>query len=107
MNRNCPSRPHGRSRKTSGNGADVLIKIAIAIVVLILALVTAHIVYRPPSLDGRTVSRAVEASAATLLGRLALSAPPGKETQSGFVPLVDGPDAFAARIAPALVRAGP
>jgi putative cardiolipin synthase len=68
-----------------------------------VVLAAAHVIFRPPSLEGRTQSRAVQASSATALGLLALTPPPGHEAQSGVFPLIDGPDAFAARIA--LIRA--
>ncbi|WP_413875931.1 phospholipase D family protein [Albidovulum sp.] len=77
----------------------MLIKLAVAIVVLAAVLAAAHVIWRSPSLEGRSISRTVEASSATLLGRLAFSAPPGSEGLSGVVPLIDGPDAFIARLA--------
>ena len=78
-------------------------KIALVIVLVAAVLAAAHVLFRPPSLAGRTESHAVEASSATALGRLALNPPPGQEEHSGVLPLIDGPDAFAARIA--LIRA--
>lgn len=77
--------------------------IAFCLAVVAIILVAAHLIYRPPSLSERTVSQAVEASAETALGRIALSAPPNAGGRSGVIPLVAGPDAFAARIA--LIRA--
>src|SRR5690625_1141060 len=66
---------------------------------VIAVLITAHLVYRPPSLEGRTISQAVEASPSTPLGRLALNRPGQEEGDSGVIPLIDGPEAFAARVA--------
>lgn len=77
------------------------IGLLIALIAAVLAI--SRVVFRPPSLEGRTVSRAVAASQATALGRLALAPPPGARGDSGVVSLIDGPDAFAARIA--LIRA--
>lgn len=74
-----------------------------AIASTIAAVTVAHFVFRPPSLDGRTVTQAVRASEATPLGRLALSRSEEQDEQSGVLPLLDGPDAFVARIA--LIRA--
>lgn len=74
-------------------------KIGLAIVVIALLLAVAHAMLRPPSLEDRTVSEAVAVSAETALGRFALSPPPGHEGDSGVTPLIDGPDAFAARVA--------
>ena len=70
-----------------------------ATVLIAVLLAVAHVVFRPPPLDGRTVSSAVAASAETSLGRFALAPPPGQEGHSGVLPLLDGPDAFAARVA--------
>lgn len=81
----------------------MLVKLAVVIAVLAVVLVAAHVIWRPPSLEGRSISRTVEASSATLLGRLAFSAPQGSGGLSGVVPLIDGPDAFVARLA--LIRA--
>ena len=78
-------------------------KFAVTIALIAAVLAAAHLVFRPPSLAGRTISEAVGASMATALGRLALAPPPGEAGRSGVLSLVDGPDAFAARIA--LVRA--
>lgn len=77
----------------------MLRKIGFAIALLVAIVVTAHMMFKPPSLEGRTITKAVEASQATTLGRLAIASPPGQEGDSGVVPLIDGPDAFAARIA--------
>ncbi len=77
------------------------IALCLALVAIILA--AARLTYRLPSLSERTVSYAIEASATTALGRVALSAPPEASGRSGVIPLVGGPDAFAARIA--LIRA--
>lgn len=81
----------------------MLKKLGWTCVLIVAALVGAHLVFRPPSLEGRTTTHTVEASPATTLGRLALARPSGPERSSGVVPLLDGPDAFAARIA--LIRA--
>ena len=59
----------------------------------------AHLAFQPPSLEGRTVTYAVQASDVTPLGRVALSRPDGQDEQSGVLPLLSGPDAFVARIA--------
>ena len=67
------------------------------------AMLGAHLVFSPPPIDGRTASEAVEASTATRLGRIALTPPEVRRGDSGVLPLIDGPDAFAARIA--LIRA--
>ncbi|CAD7031704.1 phospholipase D family protein [Pseudorhizobium endolithicum] len=75
----------------------------LAIAAMIVALAIAHFVFRPPSLDGRTVTQAVQASNATPLGKLALSRAGEQDDRSGVLPLLDGPDAFVARIA--LIRA--
>jgi len=81
----------------------VLKKIGLAAALLIAALIAAHIIFRPPSLEGRTTSAAVAASPTTTLGRLALPAPAARKGRSGVIPLLDSADAFAARIA--LIRA--
>lgn len=90
----------GNKREHTGN---VLGKICLIIVLMIAVLAAAHVIFSPPSLEGRTSSRAVKASSATALGRLALTPPSGQEGRSGVIPLIDGLDAFAARIA--LIRA--
>lgn len=77
----------------------MLRKIVLAAALLIAALAVAHLAFRPPSLEGRTVTRAVEASPSTPLGRLASDSPPQREAESGVIPLLDGLDAFAARVA--------
>lgn len=78
----------------------MLVRIAFAIILVVLVLAAAHMYWRPPPLEGRTMSAAVQASPETTLGRLALSRPQGHdEDDSGVAPLLDGPDAFAARIA--------
>lgn len=80
----------------------MLRKIGLTVALVIAVLVTAHCVYRPPSLEGRTITQAIEASPSTALGRLALT-PPAQQGISGVIPVLDGPDAFAARAA--LIRA--
>ncbi len=62
-------------------------------------LAAAHLAYRPPPLAGRSMSRAIAASPETLLGRLALEEAARQDFDSGVIPLLDGPGAFAARIA--------
>ncbi|MFA5539419.1 MAG: phospholipase D family protein [Gemmobacter sp.] len=76
----------------------MLVKAGLAIALIVVLLLAAHAIFRPPSLEGRTVGRAVAASSETRLGRLALSSP-GQNGDSGVMPLIDGPDAFAARVA--------
>lgn len=56
-----------------------------------------------PRSRGRTATYAVQTSLSTLIGRLALSRSSQQNGDSGVVPLLDGPDAFTARIA--LIRA--
>lgn len=73
--------------------------IALCVAAVIIALVVAHLVFRPPSLEGRTVSHAVEASTTNALGRIALTPPEQRGGNSGVTPLLEGADAFAARIA--------
>lgn len=80
----------------------VLISIFFAVALVAAILIAAHLFYRPPQLAGRSESLAAEASIDTALGRIALSSPPGTEGLSGVVPLLDGAEALAARIA--LVR---
>ena len=77
----------------------MLKKLGLLLALLIALLVVAHLVYRPPSLEGRTVSQAVEVSPSTPLGRLALNPPHPEKGDSGVIPLIDGPEALAARIA--------
>jgi len=76
--------------------------LVLALVLAAAALVAAHVWFRPPSLAGRTISEAAAASPATALGRLASKAP-SQDRGSGVIPLLDGPDAFAARVA--MIRA--
>jgi cardiolipin synthase C len=78
--------------------AFVLLSIMLAVV-----LAGANRAFHPPPLEGRTASQAVEAQIATQLGRVALSPPQQRGGDSGVVPLVAGPNAFAARIV--LIRA--
>lgn len=75
----------------------------VAVVLLVALLVCARMLFTPPSLEGRTVSRAVPASASTALGRAALRSASSDEQSSGVALLRDGTDAFAARVA--LIRA--
>lgn len=81
----------------------MLKKIGLTVALVIAALTLAHCAYRPPSLEGRTVTRAIEASPSTALGRLASTPPAPRNGVSGVLPVLDGPDAFAARVA--LIRA--
>src|SRR5690625_5159472 len=67
---------------------------------IVAVIAIAHSVFQPPSLAGRSVSKAVSVSSDTLLGKLALNSAAGAD--SGVVPLLSGPDAFSARVA--LVR---
>src|SRR5690606_37502823 len=73
--------------------------IVLTIALIVAALVAAHIVFRPPSLEGRTASQTVVASPATALGRLASMPPTADGGDSGVIALLDGPNAFAARVA--------
>lgn len=81
----------------------VLKKIGLTLAVVIAILAAAHILFRPPSLEGRTVSEAFEASVSTALGAALLAPAARQGGESGVLPLLDGPDAFAARVA--LIRA--
>src|SRR5690625_6476493 len=64
---------------------------------IVAVIAIAHSVFQPPSLAGRSVSKAVSVSSDTLLGKLALNSAAGAD--SGVVPLLSGPDAFSARVA--------
>ena len=77
----------------------MLKKVAMLLAALAVLLGAAHLVFRPPTLEGREVSEAVAASTSTRLGRLALLPPAERSGSSGVRALLDGPDAFAARIA--------
>lgn len=81
----------------------MLRKIGVTIVFVILTLTAAHFFFQPPSLEGRTVSHAIKASSDTMLGEIALNFSEINPQMSGVLPLLDGPDAFASRIA--LIRA--
>ncbi|AXV17829.1 hypothetical protein CYG48_18705 (plasmid) [Neorhizobium sp. SOG26] len=81
----------------------VIRTLALAIAAALASLGVAHLAFQTPSLEGRTVTYAVQASDVTPLGRVALSRPDGQVEQSGVLPLLSGPDAFVARIA--LIRA--
>ena len=78
-------------------------KVALFLAALAVLLGAAHLAFRPPSLEGRTASEAAAASTSTRLGRAALAPPAQRSGSTGVLPLLDGPDAFAARIA--LIRA--
>ncbi|MDO5371472.1 phosphatidylserine/phosphatidylglycerophosphate/cardiolipin synthase family protein [Paracoccus sp. (in: a-proteobacteria)] len=71
-------------------------KAAVLLAVLLALLIGLHLAFRPPPLEGRAASAAVQASAETPSGRLALAGPEGL---SGVLPLIEGPEAFAARVA--------
>lgn len=73
--------------------------IALCLAAVILALVGTHLFFRPPSLEGRTISHAIEASTANALGRITLTPPDERAGDSGVTPLLEGTDAFAARMA--------
>lgn len=75
----------------------VLKTFVLAVLAVVVVITIAHIAFRPPSLAGRTISKAVVASSDTSLGKLALNS--NASAGSGVVPLLDGPGAFAARIA--------
>ena len=77
--------------------------IGLTLALIIAVLATAHVVFRPPSLGGRTITGVVEASLLTALGQVALAPPSQQYGVSGVIALLDGPDAFAARMA--LIRA--
>lgn len=77
----------------------MLVRITFALLLVVALLTAAHFYWHPPPLTDRTVSEAVRASLETRLGRVALAPPPGHEDDSGVAPLLDGPDAFTARIA--------
>lgn len=73
--------------------------IGLTVALIVAALAIAHFVFRPPSLKERTITTAVEASPSTVLGKLATPPPSHAEGTSGVSPLIDGLEAFAARIA--------
>jgi len=77
--------------------------VVLVVSALAAMVIGARLVFRPPSLEGCVASVAVDANAATPLGRVALAPPENGAGDTGVVPLLDGPDAFAARIA--LIRA--
>lgn len=68
----------------------------LAALLLVALLAGAHFAFQPPPLAGRIASEAVAASPDTLLGRFAFD--PTHQGRTGVIPLLDGPDAFAARI---------
>ncbi len=78
-------------------------QVALVLGAIAAGLVAAHLVFRPPPLAGRSVSQAVVATSATMLGRVTHEAAARQGFDSGVVPLLDGPGALAARIA--LIRA--
>lgn len=71
----------------------------LALLIIAGVLLVAHLVFRPPSLEGRPVSQGIQASDRTALGRFALTVPDGAAGQTAVVPLLSGTDAFTARIA--------
>jgi len=71
---------------------------ALFVIVPAVVLAILHIWYRPPSLKGRSESRAVPLSDATTLGRTVLAQGGARGNVSGVVALHDGLDAFGARI---------
>ena len=73
----------------------VLVILALIPIVLLLL----RVVYRPPSLDGRSVSQSVPISDATAIGRAVLDQARGRDHDSGIVALHGGLDAFGARLA--------
>lgn len=75
----------------------MLKNIVLAVLLIVVLLAIAHIVFRPPPLAGRSLSKAVPVSSDTPLGQLALNSAAGAD--SGVVPLLGGPDAFSARAA--------
>src|SRR3546814_8118963 len=60
-------------RGPEGAQENVLREIGLTVASVVAVLATAHVVFRPPSLEGRTVTQAIEASSSTALGRLALN----------------------------------
>src|SRR5690625_5630970 len=76
---------------------NVLKKVVLAVLSIVVLIAIAHSVFQPPSLAGRSVSKAVSVSSDTPLGKLALNSAAGAD--SGVVPLLSGPDAFSARVA--------
>ena len=74
----------------------MLKKFVLAVLLIVVVIAIAHIAFRPPSLAGRTLSKAVAAPPDTPLGELALNK---AGVSSGVVPLLGGPDAFSARVA--------
>ena len=62
------------------------------------ALVAVRLVIALPSLEGRTVSRAVDDTASTMLGRAVSAQAALNPSKSGIYPLMGGDEAFAARM---------
>ncbi|WP_173930964.1 phospholipase D family protein [Chelativorans sp. Marseille-P2723] len=75
----------------------MLKKIGLTVALVAGVPLCAHFIFMPPPLEGRTASRAVSPSPATTLGKFAVKPRPNGD--SGVLPLIDGPDSFAARIA--------
>ncbi len=72
----------------------------LAVLLLIpAALLLLRLIYRPPSLAGRSISAAIPLSDRTTMGRATLAQAEGRDHASGVVALNDGVDAFGARIA--------
>lgn len=59
--------------------------ISLILILILIAevLIAARLCYRPPSLEGRTVSQAVAASLGTMLGAIVLNLPPEQTGDSG------------------------
>ena len=62
------------------------------------ALVAVRLVIALPSLEGRTVSRALDDTASTMLGRAVSAQAALNPSKSGIYPLMGGDEAFAARM---------
>src|SRR3546814_13579140 len=82
-------------RGPEGAQENLLGWIGLTVAAVVAVLATAHVVFRTPSLEGRTVTQAIEASSSTALGRLALNPPSRQSGSSGVLPRIDGPAAFA------------
>lgn len=76
-----------------------MLLLAALLLFLIAALLVLRLVYRPPALSGRSVTRTIPISDRTTLGRTILAQAAGHDHDSGVLPLHDGFDAFGARIA--------
>lgn len=74
-----------------------------AMALVLAALLVARLIFQPPSLANRPITRALQASRETSLGRATLDFIAPDPKLSGVTPLLDGRSAFAARVA--LIRA--